>query len=159
MPLNATQLAELIEIHAAALVLWVRSRCAAGEDVVQEAFCRLAAQEPAPDNPVAWLYTVSRNLAEKQRRSDRRREMREMAWMRTESSSSTDPLEVAEMVAAVEQLEAPLREVLVARIWGGLSVEEVGRLCGISVASVSRRYYAALEALRAKLEVSCEKES
>ena len=42
MPLNAAQLAKLIESQAVCLRLWVRSRCASGEDVVQEAFCRLA---------------------------------------------------------------------------------------------------------------------
>lgn len=70
MPLDAAELAKLIENQAACLQLWVRSRCAASEDVVQEAFCRLAVQEPPPDNPVAWLYRVCRNLADKQRLSE-----------------------------------------------------------------------------------------
>ena len=55
MPLDAVQLAQLIEGQAACLRLWIRSRCASGEDVVQEAFCRLAVQDPPPENPVAWL--------------------------------------------------------------------------------------------------------
>ena len=63
MLLDAAQLAKLIESQAACLQLWLRSRCASGEDVVQEAFCRLAVQDPPPHNAVSWLYRVCRNLA------------------------------------------------------------------------------------------------
>ena len=68
------QLAELIATHAAALVLFARQWCAAAEDVVQEAFIKLAAQRTAPDNPVGWLYRVVRNGALGANRSARRRQ-------------------------------------------------------------------------------------
>ena len=50
-----------------------------------------------------------------------------------------------------------LREVLVARIWGQLSFEEIAGLCHISAATAWRRYQAALDALRSRLEVGCER--
>jgi RNA polymerase sigma-70 factor (ECF subfamily) len=158
MPLHAGQLAELIECHAGSLRLWIRSRCAACEDVVQEAFCRLSVAEPPPDNPVAWLYRVCRNLAEKQRVSDHRRRRREEARAQNQAtrSDSADPLELAETLAAVEQLDDNLRDVLVARIWGQLSLEEIGRLCGISAATAHRRYEAALKKLKSQLKSPCE---
>jgi DNA-directed RNA polymerase specialized sigma24 family protein len=56
MPIDALRLAKLIERHGAALQLWVHSCCDSPEDAVQEAFTKLAAQDPEPDNPVAWLY-------------------------------------------------------------------------------------------------------
>ena len=56
-------LGRLVDENAAALVLYARQWCSAPEDVVQEAFLKLAAQKPAPDNPVAWLYRVVRNAA------------------------------------------------------------------------------------------------
>jgi RNA polymerase sigma factor (sigma-70 family) len=153
MPLNAAQLAELIDCHARSLRLWVRSRCTGYEDVVQEAFCRLSVADPPPDNPVAWLYRVCRNLAEKQRVADYRRRRREEVRARPEAAcnQSKDPLELAETLAAVERLDIDLREVLIARIWGQLSLEEVGRLCGISAATAHRRYQAALNALKSAL--------
>ncbi len=159
MPLTATQLAELIDSQAAALELWIGSRCDAPDDVVQEAFCRLAAAEPAPENPVGWLYRVCRNLAERQRRTDARRRQRERvrAEQRPFAGDMADPLEVAEMLAAVERLEGELREVLVARVWGQLSLEEVGRLCGVSTATAHRRYQAALETLRSQLAAKSER--
>ncbi len=154
MPFDAAQLAKLIESHGGSLRLWVRSRCISGEDVVQEAFCRLAVQEPPPENPVAWLYRVCRNLAEKQRLADERRRKREKAWAQSEvvQRDATDPMEISETIAAVEGLDAELREVLVARLWGQLSLEEVGKLCGISTATAFRRYEAAIEVLRTKLK-------
>lgn len=158
MPLDAAELATLIERHAISLQLWVRSRSSSGEDVVQEAFCRLAMQEPPPRNPVAWLYRVSRNLAEKQRITDQRRRHREQVRARiaADSHESSDPVELSELLAAVDGLETDLREVLIARVWGQLSLEEVGNLCGISTATAFRRYETALEALRVKLEAKCE---
>ena len=158
MPIDAAQLAKLIESQAASLRLWVRGRCPSGDDVVQEAFCRLAVQHPPPDNPVAWLYRVCRNLAEKDRLAARRRREREEARARPEvaAGGSADPIELAETLAAVESLEAELREVVVARVWGQLSLDEIGRLCGISTATAFRRYEAALKELRAKLEPKCE---
>jgi RNA polymerase sigma factor (sigma-70 family) len=159
MPLDAAQLAELIEAQAASLRLWVRSRCHWPDDVVQEAFCRLARQDPPPESPVAWLYAVARNLADKQRRGDQRRRRREESRAAAESIAavSSDAMELAEVSAAVENLSDELREVLVARIWGALSLDEVARLCGISPATAWRRYQAALTALRNKLD-PCEKQ-
>ena len=159
MPLDAAQLAQLIDRQAGSLRLWVRSRCASPEDVVQDAFCRLAVEDPPPRQPIAWLYRVCRNLAEKQRLSDRRRLRRERATAQMEASSIDPghPLELDETLAAVNQLDDELREVLVARIWGQLSFEEIAALCHISAATAWRRYQAALEALRGRLQVCCEK--
>jgi RNA polymerase sigma-70 factor (ECF subfamily) len=72
-------------------------------------------------------------------------------------TSDVDPLEVAETLAAVESLDDELREALVARVWGQLSLEEVAQLCGVSTATAFRRYHAALQALRAKLTPKSEK--
>lgn len=157
MPIDVLRLAKLIETHAVALRLWVRSCASSSEDVVQEAFTRLAVQEPVPDNPVAWLYRVSRNLALKQRLSDTRRRKREQATAQHEVITGTaDPLEMAELVSAVERLDDDLREVLVARVWGQLTLDEIGQLCGVSTATAFRRYESALEALRSILEPKCE---
>jgi DNA-directed RNA polymerase specialized sigma24 family protein len=67
-----------------------------------------------------------------------------------------DSLELAETLAAVEQLNDTLREVLVARVWGQLSLDEVAQLCGVSAATAFRRYEAALKELRTKLELNCK---
>ena len=157
MSIDALRLAQLIERHGASLRLWVHSCGDSADDAVQEAFTRLATQNPVPDNPVAWLYQVSRNIAIKRRLSDRRRRNRELASAQHEvTASPTDPLEIADLQSAVTNLADDLREVLVARIWGQLTLEEIGQMCGISTATAFRRYREALEALRTKIEPPCE---
>lgn len=157
MPIDALRLAKLIERHGASLQLWASSCCDSAEDAVQEAFAKLAIQDPEPDNPVAWLYQVSRNVALKRRLSDRRRRDRELASAQTEvAATPADPLEIADLQAAVASLADELREVLVARIWGQLTLDEIGQMCGISTATAFRRYREALEALRTKIEPPCE---
>ena len=146
MPLPGDEIAALIDAHAAALRLWLAGRCASADDAVQEAFCRLAMQDPPPDRPAAWLYRVAGNLAGKQRVGDQRRQRREAERAVPEAFHS-DPsarLEQGEALAAVMRLEYPLREVLVARLWGQMTLAEIGEVCGISPATAMRRYEAAL---------------
>ena len=161
MPIDSTQLAQLIDRHGGVLRVWVGRRCLASDDVVQEAFCRLATQEPVPDNPVAWLYRVCRNLAENQRKSDERRRRRETmrAQADTMPHPNSDPAEISEVMEAVQQLDSELKDVLVARLWGQMSLEEVAKLCGISTATAFRRYEAALVTLRSKLGIPHEKQT
>ena len=56
-------LASLFDVHAAALALYARQWCDGPEDIVQEAFVKLARQRPPPDRAVPWLYRVVRNGA------------------------------------------------------------------------------------------------
>src|SRR5262245_6877163 len=77
------RLARLVDEHAAALVLYARQWCAAPEDVVQEAFVKLAAQRRPPDNVAGWLYRVVRNGALSAARAGRRRRRHESAAART----------------------------------------------------------------------------
>jgi RNA polymerase sigma-70 factor (ECF subfamily) len=157
MRYSAEQLAALVDRHAVPLQLWVGRRCLAADDVVQEAFCRLAVADPPPEQPVAWLYRVARNLAENQRVSSRRRRNREKQAAVPEASQNdpTEPLVVDEVLDAVLQLDDSFREVVTARIWGQLTFEEIGGLCEISTATASRRYRDALVQLRKLLNVSC----
>jgi len=56
-------LGRLVDRHAAALELYARQWCDTPEDVVQEAFLKLASQRSLPDKPAAWLFRVVRNGA------------------------------------------------------------------------------------------------
>jgi RNA polymerase sigma factor (sigma-70 family) len=157
MPISSEQLASLIDRHAVPLQIWAGRRSDTAEDIVQEAFCRLAILKHPPDHPVAWLYRVVRNLAESDRLASRRRNAREEAVAATEQYH-TDvyvQFEQDEAVKAVWELESHWREVVTARIWGELTFEEIGQLCDISTATASRRFREALEQLRTKLESPC----
>jgi RNA polymerase sigma-70 factor (ECF subfamily) len=102
---------------------------------------------------VPWLYRVVRNAVLEAMRSQSRRRRREdrasapEAWF-----ESTD--ERIDGVSATTQLaELPLdqREVVVARIWGGLTFEEIACLVGTSLPTAHRRYQAGLATLRERL--------
>ncbi len=70
-------LGDLLDQHAAALELYAKQWCDAPEDVVQEAFLRLAAERVVPRNPAAWLFRVVRNRAIDAGQAARRRRRHE----------------------------------------------------------------------------------
>jgi RNA polymerase sigma-70 factor (ECF subfamily) len=156
--MSPESLGQLVDAQAAALVLYARPWCAAPEDVVQEAFVKLAAQRPPPDNPVAWLYRVVRNGAISAGRAERRRLRHETAaarscdWFQPATDSDLD----AEVVtAALQRLPPEQRETVIAHLWGGLTFEQIGELAGVSSSTAHRRYLTALAVLRERLRVPC----
>jgi RNA polymerase sigma factor (sigma-70 family) len=158
--MTAKQLADLIDAHAAALVLFARQWCAAPEDVVQDSFCKLASRPALPDDPGAWLYRVVRNAAIDASKIDRRRQRREAAVARPVrwfDDAMIDGLDQQSAVAALERLPAEQREVIVARLWGGMTLDAIAAVVGCSVSSAHRRFEAGIAALRERLGVSCPK--
>src|SRR5262245_56100852 len=142
--MDPVQLATLVDRHAAALVLFARQWCSAPEDVVQEAFVKLAGQRPPPRRVLPWLYRVVRNAALSAGRGERRRRRHESAaaaqarsWFVPTEGGGIDG-QVA--TQALEALPGDLREVLVAHLWGGLTFAEIGELLGLSASTAHRRY-------------------
>jgi len=56
------------------------------------------------------------------------------------------------LMKSLDALPMEQREVVIARIWGGLTFDEIAALTGDSRTTVFRRYGEALEVLREKLE-------
>src|SRR5438067_1496150 len=158
--MTGRQLAELIDAHAAALALFARQWCEAPEDVVQEAFCKLAAQSAWPRDPLAWLYRVVRNAAIDAGKSDRRRQRREASVARPVpwfDDVAVDGLDADSAVAALQNLPPEQREVIVARLWSSLTLEEIAAVVGCSASSAHRRFEAGIATLRERLGVPCPK--
>jgi RNA polymerase sigma factor (sigma-70 family) len=152
-------LAQLVDVYAAALVLYARQWCDAPEDVVQEAFVKLARQRQPPDKAVAWLYRVVRNGALSAARAARRRRKHETeaaarapAWF---VPSPAARLDAEAATAALQALPPEQRETVVAHLWGGLTFEQIGELTGVSSSTAHRRYLTALSVLRERLETPC----
>jgi RNA polymerase sigma-70 factor (ECF subfamily) len=155
MMMGPDQLGRLLDAHAAGLTLYARQWCAAAEDVVQEAFLKLAGRSPPPPDAVGWLYAVTRNLARTAGRSERRRRRHEAVaaargpgWFVPTESAGLDAEAAA---AALSSLPPEDREAVVARIWGGLSFQQIGGLLGSSAATAHRRFTAGLALLRERL--------
>jgi RNA polymerase sigma-70 factor (ECF subfamily) len=152
--LTPEELGRLYREHAPALRLYARQWPGAVEDVVQDAFVKLAQQSPPPDRVVPWLYAVVRNGALAAGRGEARRRRREEragapeAWF----AAAEDRLDAREATRLLVELPPEQREAVVARVWGGLTFEEVARLAGCSLPTAHRRFQAALAALRERLE-------
>jgi RNA polymerase sigma-70 factor (ECF subfamily) len=152
----------LVDRHAAPLILYARQWCATPEDVVQEAFLKLVALRQPPRAVVPWLYRVVRNAALDASKSARRRQRRESAVARPKRwfvEPEVNGQDAAAAVAALQRLPDEEREVIVARLWGGLSFEEIAEVAGCSVSTAFRRYNAGLDALRKELGVACPNHS
>ncbi len=147
-------LGRLYRQHAPALQLYARQWANGGEDFVQEAFVRLAQESPPPERILPWLYRVIRNLALAHYRGDTRRRRREIrragpvAWF-APIDEQLDAQDATDMLA---QLALETREVIVARLWGGLTFAEIAELVGCSLPTAQRRYQAGLTELRERLE-------
>jgi RNA polymerase sigma factor (sigma-70 family) len=153
-PIDPTMLGRLYREHAPALLLYARQWADTAEDLVQDAFVRLAQQKCQPANVVPWLYRVIRNQAFTNRRSDIRRRRREALTVQEASWFSTvdDQLEALEATRHLAELSLELREIIVARLGGGLTFAEVAELVGCSLPTAQRRYQAGLAELRERLE-------
>ncbi len=148
------ELGRLYRQHAAALRLYARQWPNGDEDLVQDAFIKLAQQSPIPEQVLPWLYRVVRNGALAAGRGEARRRRREdrvstpEAWF----DSADHVLDGREATRRLAELPLEQREVIVARIWGGLTFDEVAGLVGCSLPTAHRRYQAGLTDLRERLK-------
>jgi RNA polymerase sigma factor (sigma-70 family) len=150
-PIDGHYLRELIETHGGALALYARQWCRAPEDAVQEALIDLLKQDPEPDCPVAWLYTAVRRRAMNLARADNRREKHHCQagqereyWFLPPEDEQVDSVDVQELLAQLPSMD---REIVVVRIWGELTFEQIADLVDQSASTVHRRYQRALSEL------------
>lgn len=137
---------------------WTRS-LADAEDVVQEAFVRFWRHQRAlGGEPQALLFTsVRRAATDLARRNSRRNAREERADGGLESTAPIfeTPLEGDDRREAIEAalrgLPAEQREVLVLKIWGELTFEQIAAQLGIPPNTAASRYRYALAALRETL--------
>jgi RNA polymerase sigma-70 factor (ECF subfamily) len=144
----------LYESKAAGLILYGRAlglTHGEAEDVVQETFLSLLQREGPPDEPEHYALRTFRNRALNYRRSLWRRLTREMEsrrWFERESGETETERQAMNALAALPREQ---REVIVLKIWNGLTFEAIGRLFDVSPNTVAGRYRYGLNKLRACL--------
>jgi RNA polymerase sigma-70 factor (ECF subfamily) len=158
--IDAELLGQLLDRHGAALALYAAQWTNAAEDCVQEAFVELARQPVIPQYVVGWLYRVVKNRALNAARGARRRRERETRsiagrFMIGDHAATFDREDTSAMIEVLEHLESADRELIVMRIWGGLTFEEIASSYSISVSTAHRQYGRALEKIRQLLEPTC----
>ena len=159
--------------HGPGMLLLARQWAASpadAEDIVQEAFLRFWRSSERHDarsvagsvaDPVAYLFASVKHAAMDFQRGGRRRVRREeaVAFARSETAGGgpmfSSPLEQAERRLAVEAalatLPEPQREVLVLKIWAGLTFPQIARALDVPPDTAASRYRYALEKLRTQL--------
>jgi RNA polymerase sigma-70 factor (ECF subfamily) len=130
-------------------------------DVVQEAFLRLwrAGEGETGGNPVAWLFTVCRNLSFDVLRKEKR-----MISLRSDdfpadsgpgAETAHAALEAREgmiaALAALGSLPANQQEVIRLKFQNGLSYKDIAAVTGLSVTNVGFLIHTGLKALRQAL--------
>lgn len=136
---------------------WVAHRTDA-EDIVQEAFVRFWKSRHRAADPKAYLYVCAKRYLLEWLRTEQRRERREQ-HVAIGSSSVSSPLfkqltereDHRRLEASLSVLATEQREVVILRIWGGLSFPQISEALAIPLNTASSRYRYALAALRKNL--------
>lgn len=157
---DAELLGRLLDELGPALALYAAQWTEAADDCVQEALMELARQSAVPDNLPAWLYRVVKHKSLNAARAARRRRAREARavadrFVLSQRLGAFDPGDAIAVVDALEQLEPSEREVVVMRIWAGLTYDEIAVALTVSTSSAHRQYERALTKLRGIFESPC----
>ena len=152
-PENQPEVQRLLDENARGLVLYARQWVAfAAEDIVQDAFCKLLDEKPFPKSPKAWLYRVVRNKAIDHVRREKRSNAdspRLENWFRPSEEPIWDGEEITKIL---EKLAPTVREIIVSKIWGGLTFREIANLTNLSTSAVHKKYQQGIEQMRGEMK-------
>ena len=163
--MGTIDIASLVRHHLKPLVLFARQwDDVSAEDTVHDAFVRLAElvrDKKPPENAIGWLYRVIRNGAIDRLRKKRQTSKHAENYARQNGNWFVSRTQVDGMLdnkidghmltEMLLQLPLEQREVIVARLWGGLSFRDVAELVGRPVTTVRREFQNGLETLRSQL--------
>ena len=145
----------LYEAKAAGLILYGRALGLShgeAEDVVQETFLALLQLPQRPDDPEHYCLRAFRNRALNHHRGLWRRLAREWESVRWFERSANQDQAEAEAMRRLAQLPAAQREVIVLKIWHGLTFEAIGNLLDVSPNTAAGRYRYGLNKLKLHLK-------
>ena len=157
VPLTDQEISDLVFTWTRRLVLFARQWTDSVDDVVQDVFLKLCELPTPPEDVVSWLFKATRNAAMTRLRSEMARVRRENAvalanpkWFK---SFDEDRLDSETAKEKLQELPPELREVVVIRLWGGLSFEQIAVLTDSAQSTTRRRYYEAIALLRNRLGI------
>lgn len=130
------------------------------EDVLQEAFCRLAKYSvrwALVRNPQAFVFKVLRNEANRHiaRRIRQRKGGQKFPELRNSPIFVNDDAadnSAAVISRALAQLPEDQKEIIILKVLQDFTFKEVAAICGLTINTAASRYRYGVEKLRASLE-------
>jgi len=154
--MHSSHIQELFASLSSALMLYARQWCKTPEDAVQEAFIDLANCPREPVSPKAWLYTTTRRKALNIARAESRHRNHLVQLIQQNNAdraseywlepNTRNGIAASEVLDGLDSLEPPDREMIIAKVWGELTFEELAELMNCSPASDQSRFEQSLAA-------------
>lgn len=144
--------------NAPALLLFARQWSATradAEDAMQSGFLKFWKTRSRARDEVAYLYSCVRSAAMDLGRGERRLSEREAQAAVADESDFESPLERSERDAAIEaalaELPADQREVVVMKLWGELTFAQIAEALRVPLQTAASRYRSAMRRLETEL--------
>jgi RNA polymerase sigma-70 factor (ECF subfamily) len=165
--MSTDDLAQWYDRHAAGLYRYavvVLADAAAAEDVVQQVFTKLADSAPALDTPERYLRRAVRNecysrLAARAAAPSPAGDTRALLEAAPDAAVQPDPADRLTVEAALRELPAEQREVVLMKVYEGMTFEEIAAETGVPLNTAASRYRYALDKLRRQLSAPVRKQS
>ena len=153
---SASRISELYRRHSSWLVASVRRRGAgdAAEDVVQEAFIRVARYAATVElrHPKALLLKIALNVVREAARRGAAVKHRPPAFDGTiDEAIGAEQFELVLLKQTVMALPETYRDVFLLNRFGGMSYQEIAEACGVSIKTVEWRMSRALAMCAARM--------
>ena len=155
MPSNdlLTQLAQLFEskhkqLYVAALSV-TRNRASA-EDAVLDAMLAVSELNEEPDNLLAYLYRTVRNKALHTAKQSKRfsADSETLDFIDNKSQSAEEQIFVTQILEQLEKLESNQQQVLIMKLFGDLTFDEIAEITANSPNTVASWYRRGLQKLK-----------
>ncbi len=134
---------------------WGIGGAAQALDIVQGVMCAILQTSRerlrAIDDVHSYLVRSVRNAALNERRASERQARREEGRIGAAGAPVADPWAKQSLLEAVERLEPELRELIVLKHAGGLTIDEMALVLELARGTVADRYAGAMRRLRAEL--------
>jgi RNA polymerase sigma-70 factor (ECF subfamily) len=151
--LRVDEVQALYQRHGSALLLYGRSLLGskhAAEDVLHQVFMKLLEQNSIPEDARPYLFRAVHNRALNVIRSENKNvELGEIEpWF---EAPQPDHAARATLTVELRRIPEEQRQVVVLRLWGGLSFEEIASVLTLSPNTAASRYRYGLQRLRAAM--------
>lgn len=155
--IDHSEIQRLFRSYGPRLVLYARQWIGieGAEDAVQEVFVRLMIQRHAPKKLAPWLFRAVRNEVMNQLRKRARRKVAAAgvggpSWFENDGEARYESRLVEERM---KSLSPETREVVILKVWGGLTFDEIASVTGMPTTTSFRRYREGLRDLRRAIGV------